>query len=470
MRFIEIRLVGPAIAGIAVLIAGLAAIPYYGVSQVDAQARARQEMLVEHNIGLWTKDIEFSLTAWTVWDEAIANLDNKYDPEWTDRNIGASLTGTSRTRFVAVLKADDSMLYTRTDDRVKDLSYFKRAPADIVKDASDLVAQVRRRETEPKKPGIPDQIANSRIEVLGDEAVLLTAALFQPDFGTAKPKGPRAPVLITAMPIAGSLQNFFGDRFLLDDARISPLSEVSPERSRTVIATEPDGRVEVLSWLAPTPAADIMRQSMPLIIAVSLVLIACAALALRFSRATARALVARERAMRHAATHDFLTGLSNRALLYGDYARMQGEGALSVVCLDLDGFKGVNDTHGHATGDALLKAVAERLKAGIGARDHLFRLGGDEFTILMPGTGEAAARDVCSKLGDALRRPFDLPGCCVTIGGSFGICEASSDKTTCDEAMRVADLALYAAKARGRTRLPRGGMAAGEPAMPPEAA
>jgi len=111
MRFIQFRLVGPAIVGVALLIAGMATIPYFAVVRIDAEARQIQEELVAKNVGLWIKDIEFSLTAWTVWDESIVNLDNKFDFEWTDRNIGASLIGTSRTRFAAVLDSADAMIY-----------------------------------------------------------------------------------------------------------------------------------------------------------------------------------------------------------------------------------------------------------------------------------------------------------------------------------------------------------------------
>jgi sensor domain CHASE-containing protein len=72
MRFIHFRLVGPAIIALAFLIVGMATILYYGVAQVDGAQRERQEMLVKGNIALWVNDLEFSLSAWTIWDESIA--------------------------------------------------------------------------------------------------------------------------------------------------------------------------------------------------------------------------------------------------------------------------------------------------------------------------------------------------------------------------------------------------------------
>jgi hypothetical protein len=306
MRFIHFRLVGPAIIVVAFLIGGMATIPYYGVAQIDAALRERQETLVKRNVALWINDIEFSLSAWTIWDESIAKIDNSFDFEWTDRNIGASLIGTSRTRFVAVLDRDDKLIYWRTDDSVKKRGFFERGADAIAADASILVAQVRSEETGRTTVGIPAPIKASRIEVLGDDAVLMTATLFQSDFGTARQTGEQAPVLITAMPITGSLQAFFGTRFLLDDARVSPLTHVTPDRARVEIAVDTAGDVEVLSWRPPTPAADILHRSWPLIVTVGVALLAAALFTLRISRRAARMLVARERQMRHAATHDFV--------------------------------------------------------------------------------------------------------------------------------------------------------------------
>jgi diguanylate cyclase (GGDEF)-like protein len=451
MRFAHFRLVGPIIAGLALLIAGMATFAFFGISRIDAEARQSQETMVSHNVALWISDIEFSLTSWTIWDEAIDKIDNKFDFEWTDRNIGASLIGTSRTRFTAVLDHADKTIYSRTADEVKDREFFKRGPEAIVKEAASLVADVRRREADAHKApkaGIPDQIAASRIDVLGQDAVLLSVVLFQPDFSTFRPKGERSPILITAMPIAGSLPGFFGTRFMLNDARISTASSVEPDRARVEVAVGLEGEAEVLSWRPPQPATDALYRSLPLIITVAVILLAGAIFLIRMSQTTARALVAKERQMRHAATHDFLTGLSNRALLMEEYDGLAGKGELAVVCLDLDGFKAVNDTHGHAMGDALLKVVAERLQQNTRAEDRLFRLGGDEFTILMPGIGATEAAAACQRLATALSEPVTLGCGIVAVGASFGIRLVDDGKTSCDAALGAADGALYHAKAQ----------------------
>ncbi|WP_413711673.1 diguanylate cyclase domain-containing protein [Rhizobium sp. Rhizsp82] len=451
-RFTEFKLVGPALILVAIVIAGLAAVPYYGVARLDAKIRERQETLVKRNISIWTNDVEFALTAWTIWDESIAKIDNQFDFEWVDRNIGRSLIGTSRTRFAAILNADDAMIYSRTADEVQARPFFIRGAATIGLDAAGLVSSVRQREAIANPPGIPDPVAVSKIEVVGTDAVLLTASLFQPDFKTAKPKGKRAPILVSAVPIAGSLQEFLGNRFLLDDPAIGPLSDVSEDRARAVIATGSDGRAEVLSWRPLTPARDLLIQALPLAGAVSVVLVFGGVFVARLSRRAASSLMDAEKHMRHVATHDFLTGLLNRSVIDFEFARLvRSSESVTVACLDLDGFKNVNDSWGHASGDELLKEVARRLRTSVSGDDVVFRLGGDEFAVLMPSVSEMEAAERCRQLCLEISKPYVLDTCEAIIGVSIGLCEASSAKgASCDQALRNADNALYEAKARGR--------------------
>lgn len=159
--------------------------------------------------------------------------------------------------------------------------------------------------------------------------------------------------------------------------------------------------------------------------------------------------------LRHQAFHDGLTGLANRALfrdrveeaLQGGRPGCEGVG---VIFLDLDDFKVINDSLGHEAGDRLLMAVAERLRACLRPGDVAARLGGDEFAILLH---DAAQHDgavaVAGRIVDRLRLPFLLPGKEVLVQASMGIAFASGTEAG-DELLRNADLAMYAAKAKGK--------------------
>jgi diguanylate cyclase (GGDEF)-like protein/PAS domain S-box-containing protein len=162
-----------------------------------------------------------------------------------------------------------------------------------------------------------------------------------------------------------------------------------------------------------------------------------------------------EERIAHMAHHDALTDLPNRVLLRERleaalaYVR-RGE-RLAVHYLDLDRFKSINDTLGHAVGDELLKSVAVRLRGCVRECDTVARLGGDEFAIVQIGlTDFAEAADLAQRIVDVFKAPFDPAGHHVTTDASVGIAIAPNDGDTVDQLLKSADLALYGAKADGR--------------------
>jgi diguanylate cyclase (GGDEF)-like protein len=163
-----------------------------------------------------------------------------------------------------------------------------------------------------------------------------------------------------------------------------------------------------------------------------------------------------ERRIAHMARHDALTGLPNRTLFHERLeealasSRRHGE-SVALLCLDLDHFKTVNDTLGHPAGDALLKAVAERLRTDLGDEDTIARLGGDEFAILLRGGAQPDdATGLARRTIASLSEPFVLGDDHVTAGVSIGIAIGPTDGADADQLFKHADLALYRAKADGR--------------------
>lgn len=160
-------------------------------------------------------------------------------------------------------------------------------------------------------------------------------------------------------------------------------------------------------------------------------------------------------AAQYQATHDVLTGLPNRALFNDLVNRQIAVSALastrfSVLYIDLDGFKPVNDIHGHAAGDAILCEVARRLRSELRDSDMAARLGGDEFAVILVGTPGSAAAKVADHLIRAVSKPYSFQGEVVRISASIGVAGYPEAGAVGHELLRMADLAMYQAKDAGK--------------------
>ncbi len=162
--------------------------------------------------------------------------------------------------------------------------------------------------------------------------------------------------------------------------------------------------------------------------------------------------------VRHQALHDALTGLPNRVLLRDRLAQAlararRGEHHVGVLFLDLDGFKDINDSHGHAVGDAVISEVGNRLRGSVRAGDTVARVSGDEFAVVLP---EVADRETCEAVALAvlqeLRRPIDVGHLTFQVTASLGAVAGSPDDPY-DSLVRRADVAMYHAKQQGGNRV-----------------
>lgn len=164
------------------------------------------------------------------------------------------------------------------------------------------------------------------------------------------------------------------------------------------------------------------------------------------------AMTEQEVAARHAALHDALTGLANRSLfndrLEHALAQAKRHGlTLAVMFLDLDGFKAVNDEHGHEVGDTVLQQVADRLRENTREVDTVSRMGGDEFLYLVMGaTDTQDVTKLAQKIGDCVQVPYRLSVGTLSVKLSIGIARFPEDGDTADALVKQADLAMYKAK------------------------
>jgi diguanylate cyclase len=161
-----------------------------------------------------------------------------------------------------------------------------------------------------------------------------------------------------------------------------------------------------------------------------------------------------EAALEHRALHDPLTDLPNRSLFFDRlrqalHSARRDRSQIALVMLDLDGFKAINDTRGHATGDVVLKEVASRLRLGLRATDSAARLGGDEFAWILPRVSSRRFVEAMVRKRLAVaQEPVNLDGQTIEVGLSAGIAMYPEDGQDPDTLMRGADRAMYSVKRR----------------------
>jgi diguanylate cyclase (GGDEF)-like protein/PAS domain S-box-containing protein len=158
--------------------------------------------------------------------------------------------------------------------------------------------------------------------------------------------------------------------------------------------------------------------------------------------------------LRYRALHDSLTGLGNRDLfrdrLEHALTRERGQASIAVATLDLDGFKAINDAHGHSVGDSLLVEVGHRIRHAIRPEDTAARMGGDEFSLLLEGVDTHHASQLVDRLQSIIGKPIMCDGLELVVTASVGIASGKGLTLTAADALRRADLAMYEAKAAGK--------------------
>lgn len=424
-----------------------------GAYHIDVAEQQREERLIGQDVRRRVVEIAGRMNPFTLWDEALRNLQGRVDKTWADENIGSLTQGVYYSR-VLVLDSNDRPVYAKQ-------TAGAATPAEVAALqtlAGPAVAKVRRREggRVPPRPNTP--VNGNIIGLVEGRPALVIAALVRSDTGRVKSAYARGPILVLQVSLDKNLRKAFADRFMLGDLRIDMIrGRPDDGKARAHLAALPDGRHIDLTWTPQTPGLALLKSSaISLLIAALGVAIAGVAVVLHASRVT-RKLVVSQAEARRLALEDPLTGLANR-LLFADrlqQAREQlkrGDDVLGLLCLDLDRFKDVNDSLGHEAGDALIREVGRRLRTVCRAEDTVARLGGDEFALLARAPDAAAVADLAARVVAALSGSVQLADAQVTLSCSVGVTILVDPEVTQAEALRQADLALYRAKDRGRGR------------------
>lgn len=452
---IELKIFGLIVgmaAGMILLAAGLLVT---AARQADLREREYEQSLVGNGMRQRAREVQATLNPYIVWDEAIHKLDNDFDVNWASQNIGASIGGPLGYSAVFVLDADNRPIYGHMNGTdVSPVSF-----AIYSAQAQRLIKLVRHIETDPVEVAKLHAVHKGRVELVNGEPVMITVSLVRPDL-KAKTNGARAPLIVSGMPLASSVAKAFSERFLLKNARIEvvPANEIKDHiAAQTLMGKTPDGRGIVLRWDPRRPGAELLRQATPLLLLAFLATAIGAVMMFRVTRRAAKKLLLSEAEAKHLALHDPLTGLANRTLftdrlIHAHALLRRKPGYLSVLCIDLDRFKEVNDSYGHDAGDQVIREVARRLKVICRDTDTICRLGGDEFAIIQPDTTPSGAATLAQRVVEGLSGELDLTIGRAELSCSVGVAVVSDAEYGQAEMLRQADVALYRAKEAGRGR------------------
>ncbi len=464
MKRIETRLSAP-LAGMALLtVAVLVAVLFMTAARVDRDALDHEQALVARGVQSKTADIERIVSPQVVWDDAVQHLDNRFDPQWARENVGAYLLGQAGFDLIFVIDRDGRPLLSEQIGQAMSAAYYDRhAPA-----FAPVVDRLRRLERLTPRPSGPRPdgglvsraVQVSAIERIDGEPYLVTASLVQSDFGKALVRHDRAPVVVTALKLDAAFLEGFASRFLLAGIHLHPGDATHQSGDAHVALRDLKGQVvATLDWEPPHPGQRLLRKAVLPILLVVGGLAAAVIVFARRSRRIAEGLVASEARAKHMALHDALTGLPNR-VLFEERLRQaidglsRRRGAMAVLAIDLDRFKAVNDTHGHAAGDELIQAMAKRLSVLCRVGETVARLGGDEFGVVAIDLDPNGAAALAERLVTALAAPVELSCGTVFVGGSIGLAliDQAEAHVGAVEAARRADVAMYRAKDEGRNR------------------
>lgn len=442
---------------IAVACAGLGVLQF--ARQSDLAAKAREESVVSNGFGARIHEIESIIVPNLLWDEAIRHLDNRFDLAWAQENIAQFFTSHGDFKFAYVLNFDNAPIYAMQDGKdiaLDQVTTVNQAVAPIVEDVRQAEATRQQMHVEASYD-LANPIQTSTPMWLDNQLYIVTATLVAGDFGHARLQHPRAPVVITGHALDDNFMTLLERRFLLrdmhlhdGDARFETTDAHAPiaDRSGSIIAT--------IDWTPQTPGAFLMRTVMPWVLGLLALLLAATLLLYRITRRDAKKLLQSQQRTFHMAYHDALTGLSNRAQFEVELSKrlqtaaQDGRG-FALLCLDLDRFKELNDAHGHAVGDEMLREVAARLDTTVGKVASCARLGGDEFAIVVPPDLLGQAGQIADAVVAQLSQPQPLSVGAKSISCSVGVAVWTPDVVEPLELLRRADMALYVAKNEGRS-------------------
>jgi diguanylate cyclase (GGDEF)-like protein len=450
----------PVILSLVGAAAGVLGFVLWSAKGVDERALARQASRARHVIETELVRIPHDQESVTIWDNSIYNTKLAFDADWIDANLGIWMSEYFEHDETMVLDNHDQPIYVMSEGVRVGLGRATTMLPDIemlISNLRRLIAEGGVTAYEEGRAEHPPHVAALR-SVDGVPCLVSVTPIIS-DTGTIVQDAGSLYLHVSLVRLDSDYAQRLGEQYQIPDASFALYPDTSGGRSGLLPLSDSSGRfITFFQWTPTTPGWDLLNQTLPVIAGAFLIASLVAAALVHQLWRKSRALEIGRADAEHRAAHDQLTGLPNRVTFEAMLGRALAERPsrdrrLSVLMLDLDRFKQVNDTLGHRAGDDLIQAVGQRLGEMLSQGDTLARLGGDEFAIIhIHSPGTAGALDLSQRIVDAIGKPFDIRGSEAFVGVSIGIASAEGNEADAHELTRKADIALYEAKASGRNR------------------
>ncbi|MGE0237471.1 MAG: EAL domain-containing protein [Parvibaculaceae bacterium] len=435
------------------LMAGIAlfatiAVVFYALNhlanEVDRTDRALTQQTAQAAIKSFLKKLHDGHQDYARWDDAVTSLYGVPDPDF----VRSSYTDSTATGIIF----DTAFLI---DENGKDLFALRNGKAIAIASKDYFgppLEHILRRSDGPRGQYA---FASGYFKTPDGIAAAVAGPIVPFSHGMSLPDGQKR-MLVMAKHLTPATIQQLGEEFVI--AGFDLTNEDSPADTSLVLSDPSNVPIGRLIWSVRTRGSDVLATISPMVTTIltllSLILMGVVVTAWANLRATMRS----QKEAEHAASHDFLTGLPNRASLLGtplgDGSALRMQNDVCVVFLDLDGFKNVNDTHGHFTGDRALLGCAAGFGHISAGKGLLARVGGDEFAFLTTGPeAQRVAGRVAEQFIEFLKEPIKTPTGDLRLGTSVGIASGCSLDTTIHELLRRSDIAMYEAKKLGGNRI-----------------
>ena len=447
-------LVGTGLVTLAVLAGALTSL----ARRADLDLKSNAEAVVQNGLIALGAELESQVVPNAVWDEAVKNLDNEFDANWAHDNVGVFFKATMKTAFSLVIDASDKPVYAMIDDSDTDLARAEH----LWRNCTTIVERIRTKEKQWRGKSAPSLAETLREPVQASSFIesdgrifFVSATLVQSDFGKRRILAANAPMIVTGRELNASLLEQIRNRYNLSDLamdRGEPAFDT--ERAHAVIADDAGKAIAVIHWNARLPGMALLGSTLPWAVALTLCLFSGSIYFYVRSQNAETELVGSQNRAIHLTYHDGLTGLHNRAFLelaapdFFSNARAVGA-RLAFHSIDLDQFKVINDLHGHAVGDELLKEAANRCRSECSASDICVRTSGDGFGILQLIGVDKNAPSLVARLQSRLQQPYRLSIGSRAVSTSIGSATSADGEAEPLELFRRADVALRFAKVAG---------------------